>query len=141
MNAYVLSILTAIFANVFYHLCLKFTSPMAHPLAALSVSYATACILCLTTLFLVAPGPFLQQYHHLNWASFALGISICGLELGFLFAYRAGWNLSVAALFCNVAVGIILLPIGLLFFRERLSPHNMIGIVLAMVGLFLIGKR
>ncbi len=141
MNAYVLSIGTAILANVFYHLCLKFTNPLIHPLAGLSVSYATAGLICLIALPFLATGPVTQQFQNLNWASFALGAAITGLELGFIYAYRAGWNISVAALFCNVAVGIILLPIGILFFKERLSTQNLVGIALALAGLFLIGRR
>ena len=141
MNAYVLSISAAILANIFYHLSMKFTNALAHPLAALGVSYAVACVLCLAALPLTSTGTFFQQFQYVNWASIVLGISICGLELGFLFAYRAGWTLSTAALFCNVAVGIILLPIGLLFFKEKLTAGNIVGIIFSLVGLFLIGRR
>ena len=141
MNIYVVSISTAIAANIAYHLSLKYTNPLAHPLASLSISYGVAFLSCLCLLPFFSKGPVSQQFHHLNWSAFVLGLSICGLELGFLLAYRAGWNISQAALFCNVAVGLILLPIGLALFREKLSSTNLVGIALALAGLILLGKR
>ena len=41
----------------------------------------------------------------LNWASYALGLVVVLLEVGFLLAYRAGWKISLAAVYSNVAVG------------------------------------
>lgn len=141
MNIYWLSISAAIFSNIFYHLSMKFTSPLIHPLAALTLSYLTATIICFVILVCFSPGPLSSHAKDLNWAPFALGASICLLEVGFLLAYRAGWSLSVAALFCNVAVGLILLPVGLAFFKERLTALNFLGIFLALAGLILIGKK
>ena len=33
-------------------------------------------------------------------------------ELGFLLAYRSGWNLGVAALYSNAATALVLLPVA-----------------------------
>jgi len=40
----------------------------------------------------------------LNWTSFALAFAIAGVEIGFLLAYRAGWNISLGAIASNVAI-------------------------------------
>jgi len=72
---------------------------------------------------------------------FGLGFGILLLELGFLLAYRAGWNLSTAALASNVTVALVLLPIGLLAFREQLNAWNWMGVVLALAAIVLIGKK
>ena len=76
----------------------------------------------------------------LNWASYALGLVVVLLEVGFLLAYRAGWKISVAAVYSNVAVGLLLLPIGYLFYREALTATNILGIALAVVALVLMSR-
>jgi multidrug transporter EmrE-like cation transporter len=60
------------------------------------------------------------------------------LELGFLLAYRAGWNISLAGLVSNTTVAMLLLPVGLVLFRERLSGINAVGVVVALLGLVLM---
>jgi hypothetical protein len=35
-----------------------------------------------------------EQLHKINWASFALGAAVLGIEVGFLYAYRVGGNIS-----------------------------------------------
>ena len=141
MNIYYSSVSIAILANVGYHLCMKCTHPAVHPLASLAVSYGTAMVACLALLPLLSAGGLWGQFSHVNWASIGLGLCICLLELGFLLAYRAGWKISLAALFVNVAVGIALVPIGLWGFTERLSAANITGLILALAGLMLLGMR
>jgi hypothetical protein len=63
------------------------------------------------------------------------------LELCFLIAYRMGWPVSIAGLMTNVAVGLILLPIGISLYREQLSPVNTLGIALCIIGIILINYK
>jgi drug/metabolite transporter (DMT)-like permease len=76
-----------------------------------------------------------------GWPSVALGAVIVGLELGFLLAYRAGWNLSLASLVSNTTVALLLIPVGLLLFKEELKPVHIVGVLLALVGLVLVGQK
>ena len=62
-----------------------------------------------------------------------------GLELGFLLVYRSGWKVSIAALFSNALVTVLLIPVGMLIFKEQLDLKKALGIALASVGLWLIG--
>jgi len=70
-----------------------------------------------------------------------LAIAIVGIEAGYLWAYREGWNISVGALTSYVTVAMILLPIGLLFFKEKISPINLLGIGVCILGLFLLHQE
>jgi multidrug transporter EmrE-like cation transporter len=63
------------------------------------------------------------------------------LELGFLLAYRAGWVISLAALVTIATVALLLLPVGLAFFRERLNAVNVLGAALSLAGLVLLNWR
>ena len=100
---YVFSIVLIVASNVLYNICQKSTPRGANPFSSLLVTYVTAAILTLCAFpFHKTDEGFLQTFHGLNWTSIALGISIVGLELGYLMAYRAGWNISVGSLVANI---------------------------------------
>ena len=140
MNLYVGSIGLTIAGNIAYHLLNKSVAPNAHPFASLVATYGVGLAVSLAVLTIEVKGGVAEGLRHLNWASYALGVVVVLLELGFLLAYRAGWKISAAALYSNVAVGLLLLPIGLLAFRESLTAANAAGIVLAVVSLVLMTR-
>lgn len=140
MNLYVGSIALTIGGNIAYHLLNKSLAPNAHPFASLVATYGVALTVSLLVLTADAKAGVGAGLRELNWASYALGVFVVLLELGFLLAYRAGWKVSVAAVYSNVAVGLLLLPIGVLAYRETLSAANAAGIVLAVVSLVLMTR-
>lgn len=142
MNLYYFAILLTIISNIFYHLCQKSTPANADPVLSLTVTYIVAAIFCVLMYpFFSNDINLLDSFKKVGWSSYALGFAIVGLELGFLLAYRAGWNISLAGIVSNVAVGLLLIPIGLLLFSERLSLVNISGIVLCIGGLILINYK
>lgn len=142
MKLYYLPIILVILSNVFYHLSQKFISSDVNPILSLVATYGTALIFSIVALFIFNPKiQLVESAKKLNWASFGLGITIVGLELGFLLAYRKGWDLSFAGLFANVIVALVLIPIGILFFKEKISLTQGMGIMLSIVGLILISKK
>jgi multidrug transporter EmrE-like cation transporter len=70
-----------------------------------------------------------------------LGFAVVGLEIGFLLAYRAGWNISLAGLYANVIVALILIPIGIVFFKDQISVTKAVGIVLSIAGIIFISLK
>jgi multidrug transporter EmrE-like cation transporter len=56
-------------------------------------------------------------------------------------AYRTGWNISTASLVANTTVALLLIPLGLLLYKEHLTPVNILGIVLAIAGLVLVNLK
>jgi hypothetical protein len=140
MNLYVGSIALTIAGNIGYHVLNKSVAPNAHPFASLVATYAIGLLLSVAVLATQAPQGVAGGLRELNWASYALGAVVVLLELGFLLAYRAGWRISVAAVYSNVAVGLLLLPIGFLLYRETMTGTNIVGIVLAVVALLLMSR-
>ena len=129
-------------ANVAYHFCQKAISPNANPLVSLFFTYLSGMLITLVCIPLFYPGLQIgSAVKELNWATFVLGFGIVGLELGFLLAYRAGWNLSLGALYSNVMVTVLLLPIGVLVFKETLTGRHWVGLALALSGLMLLGNK
>jgi uncharacterized membrane protein len=53
-------------------------------------------------------------------------------------AYRSGWNLKTPALVKNTAVALMLVPMGIWFFDEKVDLKQEIGIVLCLSGLVLL---
>ena len=136
------SIALTVLANLFYHVFQKSISATVNPIVSLIITYLTALVISFLVLpFYPAKAGITDTLKELNWASFALGFAIIGLEMGFLLAYRAGWNISLAAVISNVAVTLLLIPIGLLFFRERVTLINMVGIVLCIAGLVFVNQK
>jgi uncharacterized membrane protein len=134
-----LAIALTIVSNIFYHIFQKVTPQDANPALALAVSYFVAALLCLALLLLFPLKEGLRNsLGQLNWASIGLAFTLVGLELGFLLAYRAGWSINLAGLASNATVSVLLIPIGLVFFREHLTRTNAVGVALAIVGLILM---
>jgi len=75
-----------------------------------------------------------------NWAVYAMGIGAAAIEVGFMLAYRTGWRISLTAVATNVAATVILIPIGILIFKEQLSVKNALGVCFCIVGLLLVAR-
>ncbi|CCO07929.1 conserved membrane hypothetical protein [Desulforamulus hydrothermalis Lam5 = DSM 18033] len=138
---YVFSIVLIVASNVLYNICQKSTPEKANPFSALLVTYLTAAVLTLIAfLFSKNDKSFFQSFADLNWTSIVLGFSIVGLELGYLLAYRAGWKISVGSLVANIALALMLIPIGIFFYKEGFGLNKILGAVFCIIGLILINK-
>lgn len=139
MKAFYLTISLTIFANICYHICQKAIRSQADPICSLIVTYFVALLVSTVVFLSTRRGlTFPDAFREIGWATYALGIVIVLLEMGFLLVYRVGWDLSIAVLYSNVSVALLLLPIGTVFFREPLSLRRLVGIVLALVAIFLL---
>ena len=141
-SAYLFSMGLTIIANLMYHSCQKGIAANANPLISLLATYATAIVATLLAVLILNPRGeevwSASAWTRLNWASFALGFAAVGLELGFLWVYRSGWKISLAALYSNVLVTLALIPVGMLFFHEGLTLRKGIGILFALSGLWIL---
>lgn len=141
---YYLTIALTIISSILYHFFLKVTPVNVNPMIALTVTYITAAIVTLLIypLYPVEKEvPFVDNFRQVNWVSYALGIAIVGLEVGTLVAYRVGWNISLFNIVASTTVSVLLIPLGLLFFKESLSATTMLGLVFCLFGLILINYK
>ena len=83
-------------------------------------------------------GVWLQADAHLNWAPFALGLSVVGLEVGFIYAYKVGWAVSTASIVQSAFLAVVLLFVGWLLYHEAIMPTKVVGLVICLVGLYLL---
>ena len=132
----------AIVATVAYHVVMKLTPAGANPLLSLMLTYGAVAVLLGGALAL-APGEFVwrEEVRHLNWTAIALALAIIGLDLGFILLYRSGFEVSLGALVTQSAAAMLLVGVGVLVFREKLSLPNGLGIALCLAGLWLVNRR
>ncbi len=137
------SMALCILATILYQLFQKLTPANANPAVALTATYVSSLALCLLTLPVIFPlkKDLGSEIHQLNFASFALALALVGLEVGFLLLYRSGWRISIAAVVVNVTATVLLLIIGVVFFREKITLVNAIGILVCIAGLVLINWK
>ena len=136
------SITLAILSSALYHFSAKSVPSNINFAISLVVTYAVALgITLLTTIFLPAQNGLASELHKLNWASFLLAIAIVGIEFGFLLVYRSGWNLGIAAVLTNVVASLILVPVAIFVFRDKISWVNVVGIFVCLAGLVMLNWK
>lgn len=137
-------IVMVVLSSICYHISQKSTPSGLSPIVALIVTYVTASIISIISYFIFVPKSdfmgLMETIKATNCASFMLGFAVVGLELGFLLAYRAGWNISSASLLSNTLVALMLIPIGLSFFKETISLTSVMGVGMCIVGLVFISR-
>ena len=134
-------ILVVIGANILYHISAKSTPDGIDLFASLTLTYLIAGIVSLVMFLLTSDNRnILQEVSKANWATYVLSATIVFLEFGYLMVYRVGWPVSTASLISNMVVCIILLLIGILFYKEAITAKQMLGIFVCFAGLFLVSK-
>lgn len=141
MLDYIWPIALVVACNTMYQVCSKSIAADVHPLASVAMTYVVGAIAATSMYFVLTKGGnILKEFSHLNWASYALGFVVIGLEVGFLFAYRAGWQVNTAATVQGAALAIALLIVGYLVFKEPVNASKLIGVALCLGGLFFINR-
>ena len=134
-------IIVIVLSNVFYHICAKLAPARANTFAALTITYLVGAVVSAVLYFFSNNGGnLLVEYRNINWSTWVMGIAIIGLEAGYVYLYRSGWDISIAQLVCSSLLAICLIVVGLVFFREHLTTNKIIGIIICMIGLFFINK-
>jgi multidrug transporter EmrE-like cation transporter len=73
-----------------------------------------------------------------NWPVCLLALTVVGIEIGYLLAYRTGWTLGITFAVSSVAAVTLLAVLGVAWFGEHVDGKRILGIVLALAGSWLI---
>ena len=142
MFLFYFSITLAFFSSALYHFVAKSTPANVNFSVSLLVTYAVAFgIVLLTLFFFPMPNGLAYELKQLNWASIGLAIGVVGIEFGFLLSYRAGWNLGIASVITNVVASLILVPVAIFFFKDKISWVNILGIFVCLAGLVMLNWK
>ena len=142
MFLFYFSITLAIASSALYHFVAKSTPSNVNFTISLLVTYVVAFIITLIGFFFFPiTGGIKVELAKLNWASIGLAVAVVGIEFGFLLVYRSGWNLGIAAVLVNVVASLILLPVAIFLFKDKISWINIAGILVCFIGLIMLNWK
>lgn len=142
MIAYLWPIALVVLSNTLYQVCAKSVPQGMNPFASLTVTYLiSAVISCALYYLLNRNANLLRELRMINWAPIVLGVVIIGLEVGFIYAFRAGWQIGTAQIVTSAMVAVLLLFVGWLLYHEALTWNKLLGIAVCVAGLVLINLR
>jgi drug/metabolite transporter (DMT)-like permease len=142
MNTAYIPILLIVAGGLIYQLSQKAIRHEVNVYFAICAAYLAGIVLCLITqYFYPADEPFWQSAKKMNWAIIGVGLGAALVEVGFLIAYRAGWKISATSMLVNMLMSVALVPIGVFFFRDKISKWNALGIAFYFAGLILISRK
>ena len=130
-----------VFSNIVYQICAKGVPKDMDAMASMTITYLVGAA-CSAVMFFVMNrnGSLLQEYAKVNWAPIFLGISVVGLEIGFIYAYKNGWPVSTASIVQSAFLSVALLLVGALLYHEQISVSKIVGVGFCLVGLFFLNR-
>lgn len=143
MIAYIWPIALVVFANVMYQICAKSMPVDINPLAALTVTYMIAFLASGTLYFALNRGSanLIAEYSKLNWVPFVFGLVLVALEVGFIYAYKAGWQVNTAAIVQSAFLAVALIFVGFFLYHEPFAWNKMVGVAICIIGLVFINIK
>lgn len=142
MFSYIWPIALVVLSNVAYQICAKSVPSNVNAFASLTVTYIVGA-LCSAVMYFVLDkkADMVKELTAMNWAPYVLGLVIVGLEVGFIYAYKAGWHVSTASVVQSSFLAVILIFVGVLLYNEALTWSKIIGVLICLVGLVFINKK
>ena len=142
--SYVWPMALVVTSDILYQICTKSVPEEVDPFASLIITYLVAAAACVVFYYaLGADGNLLKEFGggKLHWTSFVLGIVIVGLEAGWIYAYKAGWQVSTGFIVQSAFLAVSLLFVGYFLYHESLTWNKLLGVAICLVGLFFINLR
>ena len=142
MFSYIWPIALVIISNIAYQICAKSVPKDIDPFASLIITYLVGAAASAVLYFALGPdGNLVNESRKLTWAPIVLGIVIVGLEAGWIYAYKAGWQVSTGFIVQSAFLSSALLFVGYLLYYEALTWNKLVGVVICMIGLIFINYR
>lgn len=131
-----------VLSNTVYQICAKSVPEGMNPFASLMVTYLVGAVASAVLYFALGnENGLAKEFSKLNWAPFVLGIVIVGLEAGWIFAYKAGWQVSVGFIVQSAFLAVTLLVVGFFLYHEALTWNKLIGVAVCLAGLIIINYK
>ena len=141
MASYIWPIALVVLSNTLYQICAKSIPETVNPIASLTITYLTAAAASVVLYCVLNRDVNLvQQWRQVNWASIVLGLVLVGLEAGFIYAYKAGWQVSTAATVQSAFLAILLLAVGVALYHEAITWNKIVGVAVCLIGLAILNK-
>ena len=141
MASYIWPVALVVLSNTLYQICAKSIPETVNPISSLTITYLTAAAASVVLYCVLNRDVNLvQQWRQINWASIVLGLVLVGLEAGFIYAYKAGWQVSTAATVQSAFLAILLLAVGVALYHEAITWNKIVGVAVCLIGLAILNK-
>ncbi len=132
-------IILIICSTVLYQLAQK-CMPSGNSYFLLLVTYLTSNIIALILLLVNGNFDLASEVKKLNIFPFILGIAIMLIDLGFILAYRNNGNMAILAPLVNGVSNSVIVLIAIIFFKEKVTIYQGIGLIFCILGVVLLSK-
>lgn len=140
--SYIWPMALLIASNTVYQICAKSVPKEINPFASLVVTYLVGAVASAVLYYVLgSDGNLIKEYGKMNWAPVVLGIVIVGLEAGWIYAYKAGWQVSTGFIVQSAFLAMSLLLVGFFLFHESLTWNKLVGVAICLIGLVFINLR
>lgn len=142
MNVTYFPLLIIILGGLLYQFSQKSIAKGLNAYFVIIIAYLAGILLCLVCQWIYpVQGTLTEAFRKSNWAVYGVGVGAVLVEIGFLLAYRQGWQISLTSMLVNMVISLVLVPVGVLVYKEKLSGWNALGIAFYFAGLILISKK
>lgn len=136
-----LLVLIPMFSGVIYHLGQKKIREDISPFIIFTIIYMISMLVMFLMGLLGNEKilPTIKSLSHYDWGYLILvAFGVIGIELGFLLVYRSGLPITTSALVTNTGLGLILLAVGVVMFKEFITYKQGIGVAFSLLGIYLL---
>lgn len=135
---YMLPLITVVICNLFYHLLSKSIPSNVNPFLGLGATYGVAFLGSILLFFATKDSMFANENNRISLFNYLMGAVIIGVEGGYMFMYRVGWEVSKASVIANIVLAVLLVFVGVMLFNETIDLKKIIGIVFCLIGIILL---
>ena len=133
-------VILMIVANTLYSVTAKVTPTDVDTFASVSLTYLVCIVYALVMFFITSSNKnYFKEIKKANWTAPVLGACLVCLEVSTILLFRVGWELSVGLLLAYVLLAVVLVILGRVVYKEKLTTKRIIGIVVSLVGVVLVG--
>ncbi len=134
-------VLIVVASNVIYDVSSKAIPEGLNAYAGTTITYSVLAVFNFLLFKIINPEiPILVEWTQINWAVVLFAFTSIGIESGYIFLYRAGWNISLGGMVCNTLLAVCMLIVGFLLFHETVTPLQLLGVLLCIGGLIVINQ-
>ena len=133
-------VILMIVANTLYSVTAKVTPTDVDTFASVSLTYLVCIVYALIMFFITSSNKnYFKEIKKANWTAPVLGACLVCLEVSTILLFRVGWELSVGLLLAYVLLAVVLVSLGRVVYKEKLTAKRIIGIVISLAGVVLVG--
>ncbi|MCB0416959.1 MAG: hypothetical protein KDD39_04870 [Bdellovibrionales bacterium] len=115
----------------------------ANPWAVLALTYLLSALVSFVLFWFWPAGEGVKgaEWRSVLPGAMLLGLACVGIEGGYLLAYRFGWDITQLFSITSVVNTMAIFAVGLVLFKEHLTPSALVGLSFVITGIGLVHWR